>query len=194
MKLLQINCGKCDSPLSLPLPEASVHSPCPECGAEIEVAVFPALIRKFADGESGETLVVDDDSSCFYHTTKKAAIACEACGRFLCSLCDIDFNEQHLCPTCFETGASKGKLERLEKGRMRYDELALFLAIVPVLFYCVTILTAPAALFISIRYWNAPLSVVRNSKWRFVVASVLASVQILVWGFYAIFFLGSISN
>jgi hypothetical protein len=191
MKLLQINCGKCKRPLSLPLPEASVHSPCPECGADIEVAAFPALIRKFADSASGESLVVDDDSSCFYHPTKKAAIACEACGRFLCSLCDIDFNERHLCPACFESGASKGKVEALEKGRLRYDEIALFLSIVPIIFYCVTILTAPATLFVTIRYWKAPLSVVRYSKWRFVVASLLAGAQLLLWGLFGFNFLGA---
>lgn len=193
MRHLQLNCGKCKQSLSFPLPEATIHSPCPACGTDIHVIAFPALIRESAPGRTGEALVVDEESSCFYHLTKKAEVACEACGRFMCSLCDIDFEGQHICPTCFEKGAQKGNLVRLEKGRTRYDDLALLLAILPVIFFCATILTAPAALFISIRYWNAPLSVVRKSRWRFVAAIIIAALQLLLWGFYAIGIFGAMS-
>lgn len=191
MRLLQLNCGKCSQPLSLPLPEANIHSPCPSCNADIQVVAFPALIRETMAGEAGKTLLVDDESSCFYHPTKQAEVPCDACGRFLCSLCDIDFYGKHLCPVCFEKGSEKGKLERLQNRRIIYDDLALFLAVVPLLlyvvpplFYFVTVLTAPAALFVAIRYWNRPLSVVRKSRWRFVAAILIAGMEVLGWAIY----------
>jgi hypothetical protein len=193
MRLLQLNCGKCKEFLSLPLPEASIHAPCPKCDAEIQVIAFPALVRESAVGQAGKALLVDDESSCFYHPTKKAEVPCDACGRFLCSLCEIDFYGNHLCPICFEKGSQKGKLERLQNKRVCYDELALFLAIFPVaviFLYCISPLTALAALFVAIRYWNKPLSIVRKNRWRFVVAILVAGAELLAWGAYALFVAG----
>ena len=191
MKHLQLNCGKCKRPLSLPLPEATVRSVCPSCAAAIQVRAFPALLKGVEPGKAGKSVLVDDESSCFYHPTKRAEILCDACGRFLCSLCDIEFHGDHLCPVCFEKGSQKGKLERLQNKKILYDELALFLAIVPILFYCITIFTAPAALFIVVRYWNKPLSVVRKNRWRFVVAAVFALLELLLWGAYATSMVGA---
>lgn len=184
MKVFQLNCGKCKRPLSFPLPEATVHSPCPACGADIQVGAFPALLKGSAQGKATETPLAADESSCFYHPTRKAEAPCEACGRFLCSLCDVEFNERRLCPTCIEKGAEKGALERLQKKSVRYDELALFLAVAPMLFYCITIITAPAALFIAIRHWNSPMSIVRKNRWRFVLAILIAGLQMLAWGLF----------
>jgi hypothetical protein len=194
MKHLQLNCGKCKRLMSLPLPESIVNSTCPSCDTGIQVMTFPSLVKESTPGKAGKTLFVDDESSCFYHPTKQAEIPCDGCGRFLCSLCDIDFQGEHLCPVCFEKGSQKGKLERLQNRRILYDELALFLAIIPVLFFCVTILTAPAALFVSIRYWKAPLSIVRKSRWRFVAAAVFSGLELLLWGVYAIFIFGALSQ
>jgi hypothetical protein len=176
--------------MSIPLPEPSVQSQCPVCNADTFVEAFPALLKDSVQGEAGKPLVVDDESSCFYHPTKKAEIPCEVCGRFLCALCDVELNGQHLCPTCIEKGSEKGSLARLEKGRTRYDDIALALAIVPMLFACITIVTAPATIYVAIRYWKEPTSIVHRTRWRFVVAILIACLQLLVWAFYGIAVLG----
>ena len=44
-----------------------------------------------------------------------------------------------------------------------------------------TLVTAPAALFVAIRYWNAPRSIVHRTKIRLVAAIVLALMQIAGW-------------
>ena len=36
-------------------------------------------------------------------------LACDNCGRFLCSLCDVDIGAGHQCPACLESGKRKRK-------------------------------------------------------------------------------------
>jgi hypothetical protein len=158
-------------------------SPCPACGMPLQVEVFPALFRRINPGQSGEIIMVDGESSCFYHPQKKAILPCQGCGRFLCALCDCELNGQHFCPACLETGKTKGKIKSLENRRTLYDSIALSLAVYPLLIFYFTLVTAPVALFVAIRYWNAPRSIIRRTRVRYVVAIVLASMQIAGWGF-----------
>ena len=149
----------------------------------MRVVVFPALFNGFAPAESGETLLVESESSCFYHPKKKAVVPCETCGRFLCALCDVDLNGQHMCPACIESGRKKQKLKLIDNNRMLYDNIALSLAILPVIFmlWPFTIVTAPMALFVAVRYWKAPLSIIGRTKIRFIAAMIFASLQVAGW-------------
>ncbi|GAB4341270.1 MAG: hypothetical protein Kow0099_17810 [Candidatus Abyssubacteria bacterium] len=192
MKTLQLECGKCKAPISLPLPEASVQTTCPICDAYIRIEAFPALLRRGAQGRRGETLTADDESSCYYHPAKKAVAVCEGCGRFLCSLCDIEMDGRHICSACIERGGGEGSVKPLKNEVVRYDDIALTLAIIPMIFYCITIFTAPAALYISIRHWNTPMSVLPRSRWRFVVAILLSVVQLAAWSFFGARLLGRV--
>jgi len=157
-------------------------SPCPACGVPLQVEVFPALFRRINPGQGGETIVVEGEAGCFYHPQKKAVIHCQSCGRFLCALCDCELNGQHLCPACLEAGKMRGKIKNLEDRRTLYDSIALSLAVLPLLIFYFTLITAPVALFIAIRYWNAPRSLVRRTRIRYVAAIVLSSLQIAGWG------------
>jgi hypothetical protein len=152
------------------------------------VELFPALLNPPAPGKSAEALVSDAESSCFYHPAKRAIAACESCGRFVCALCDVDLNGQHICPACLQTGKRKGKLKELENRQTRYDILALTLALAPLLVFYFTIGTAPAVIYIVIRYWNARTSVVSHSRWRMVLAFIIALIQIGGW-IVAIYFI-----
>ena len=162
-------------------------SPCPACGVPLQVEVFPALFRRINPGQSGETIMIEGESSCFYHPQKKAVLPCQGCGRFLCALCDCELNGQHFCPACLETGKTKGKIKSLENQRTLYDSIALSLAVYPLLIFYFTLVTAPVALFIAIRYWNAPRSIVRRTKIRYVAAIVLASAQVAGWALLIVF-------
>jgi len=162
-------------------------SPCPACGVPLQVEVFPALFRRINPGQSGEPIMIEGESSCFYHPQKKAVLPCQGCGRFLCALCDCELNGQHFCPACLETGKTKGKIKSLENQRTLYDSIALSLAVYPLLIFYFTLVTAPVALFIAIRYWNAPRSIVRRTKIRYVAAIVLASAQVAGWALLIVF-------
>jgi hypothetical protein len=184
MNIYPIPCTKCNEPLPHNLYNTSSLEVCPSCGVSIQVDAFPALLKEHEEGQSGEDIMLEDESSCFFHPQKRAVIPCDVCGRFLCALCDIEFSGQHICSQCLEVGKKKRKMKRLETDRVQYDDIALTLAIFPVfLFVWPTIITAPISLFIAIRYWRAPLSIVPRTKVRFILAIFLSSVQIIGWTF-----------
>jgi len=54
-----------------------------------------------------------------------------------------------------------------------------------------SVITAPLAVYLSIRYWSRPLSIVPRWRWRFVVAIMVALAQIGVWVALGIFFFGA---
>ena len=64
---------------------------------------------------------------------------------------------------------------------MLYDSVALRLAIFPLIMFWFTLVTAPAALYLSLRHWNAPTSIVTRGKSRFVAAMALSGLQIVAW-------------
>jgi hypothetical protein len=180
-----VPCTKCGRELDERMFNQPDWLDCPNCEAPLRVEVFPALFQRAAPAQSGQALVTEGEASCFYHPHKKAVLPCDACGRFLCGLCDVDFNGEHLCPACLETGRKKGRLSNLDNRRTLYDSLALSLVLLPMVLLFVwplSLVTAPAALFVAVRYWKAPGSLTRQSKIRFVVAILLALIQIVAWG------------
>jgi hypothetical protein len=176
-----IQCPKCRGQLLDGVFNLEQLVPCPLCRAPLQIEVFPAFFRPVTSGRDGETVMVEGESTCFYHPQKKAVLPCAGCGRFMCALCDCELHGQHFCPMCLEAGRTKGKIKSLENKRTLYDSIALALAIAPLVVFYFTFITAPAALFIAIRYWNSPMGIVRRSKIRYVLAMILASLQIIGW-------------
>lgn len=167
--------------------------PCPRCGAELQIEVFPALFRPLATGANAETVMVEGESTCFYHPTKKAVQPCAACGRFLCALCDCELHGEHYCPTCLEVGRKKGRIRSLQNQRTLYDSIALSLAIFPLIIFYLTIITAPMTLYVCFRYWNAPRSIIHRTKVRYVIAIILASLQLAGWAVGAYFVISTLT-
>src|SRR5215472_10432910 len=104
MAVRRLVCPECHTPV---LPSAvnqySLTS-CNGCSSRLEVEVFPALFRQGVPGQAAESLIVEGESSCFFHANKKAVLPCQSCGRFICALCDCELNGDHFCPACLETG------------------------------------------------------------------------------------------
>jgi len=96
----------------------------------------------------------------------------------------VELNGKHVCPTCIDSGRKKGKIKNLENHRTLYDDIALSLSIMPLIFFWLTLITAPVSLFMSIRYWKAPLSIIRRTKIKFIIAILLSSLQIAGWTFF----------
>jgi hypothetical protein len=190
MASLLPSCPACNAPLGETLFNRLELVPCQACGAPVQAEIFPALFRPSKRGEGGEPIMVEGESSCFYHPQKKAVVPCEGCGRFLCGLCDCELHGEHYCPACLEVGRQKGKIQRLQNQRTRYDSIALAVAILPLLIFYLTIISAPLALFLALRYWKAPRSIVHRTRIRLVLAITLATLQILGWG-VAIYFIVS---
>lgn len=161
--------------------QTSTLVPCSRCRTEILFHAFPALIRDRAPIRAGEKLANTEDASCFYHLDKVAELTCDSCGRFICGLCDLEMTGQHLCPVCFQTNLSGGNI-RVERRRMLKDSLALWTAILPIfLFWPATIITGPTAVFMALRFWNAPTSLVGRTKIRLILAILIGLAVTGCW-------------
>ena len=167
-----LQCPKCRATLLGGVFTRDAWGLCPACKVPLQIEVFPALFRSVAAASPAEDVMMDGEAGCFYHPQKKAVIPCGVCGRFLCALCDCEFNGEHLCPTCLETGRKKGRNNRLTDSRVLYRSQALILAFVPLL------LTAFVALFYALRFRHEPPSLVSPKPWAMTVAVVVALVQI----------------
>jgi hypothetical protein len=176
-----IACIRC----AAPLPPESWNRPglvsCLSCGSRVAAVVFPAFLRGPGPSSAPGPAAVEGEASCFFHAGNRAVTPCGSCGRFLCAVCDVEFGGRHLCPMCLETGKKKGKWKNLEEGRTLYGQIALALALYPMLFIYATIVTAPIALYVGIRYWKAPLSIVGGTKLPHAAAILIALLQITGW-------------
>jgi hypothetical protein len=179
--LAAIACTRCGMPVARDLWNHELPDPCSQCKAPLRADVFPAHFAGLSAGAAPEAIVAEGDAGCFYHPGKRAVLPCDACGRFLCALCDVELGGRHVCPACLEGQKKKGQLAALETERTLYDRIALSLAVYPMLLFYLTLLTAPAAIFVSIKYWKAPGSLVRGTKAPFVVAIVISAIQIAAW-------------
>lgn len=181
MPYTPLKCPNCNADLPEEMAGQADFSPCPACTTPLWINAFPALYREMTVGKPGEAIMIEGESSCFFHPQKKAVQACDGCGRFVCALCDCPLDGRHYCPTCLESGQKKGKIQSLENQRTLYGNIALTLAIVPLLIFYFTFFTAPAALYIAIRHWKSPLSIVRPTHGYHLWAIGLASLQVVGW-------------
>lgn len=174
-------CTKCWTPLSAEFLNIEEFRACPNCAATVRVEVFPAYFREQAKGSAGEALLADTEASCFYHPQKRASVVCSECGRFLCSLCDLELDGKHFCASCLEAAKEKNKIASIQNRRQLYDVMAFQIVLVGFLIPYFAIATAPIALYFAIKHWKTPSSIVRTgpSRWRLITTIALAALQII---------------
>jgi hypothetical protein len=123
--------------------------------------------------------MVEGESGCFYHPQKRAVVPCDLCGRFLCAVCDLEFGGQHMCPQCLDSGAKRGRLQSLERQRTRWDQIVVSTLFVPLIFCWVFLpLTCLAALVMIVWKWNAPPSLVSNTRLFLILGAALAVLEL----------------
>lgn len=179
-----IPCPHCRQALPDANLTADTWANCPRCDTLARVEVFPALFRPAVTGRSAEAIVLDGEAGCFYHPEKKAEVSCAGCGRFLCALCDVELAGRHLCPGCLETGARKGQIVALEQRRTLYANLSLTLALVPLLVWPLSFLTAPAVIVLVFYGARQPRSLVRRYWPGATLALVFALAELVACGFF----------
>jgi hypothetical protein len=186
-----VACPKCRLPIALPedAPGRQVAA-CGKCRKTFDIQAFPALWHGHLFGTPGEAVLTAEECSCFYHPAKRAVRSCESCGRFLCALCEVEIGDAHLCPACIASGRREKKMHAVENRRVLYDNIALAVAVLPLITIYFTLITAPIAIFISIRYWNAPTSILGRGKWRFVVAILVSLLELGLWALFFVALFG----
>lgn len=156
---------------------------CSACGTNVRVDLFRAALRATERGQAGETILDETESSCFYHPVKRAVVPCEICGRFLCALCDLNVEGKHVCPTCLSREQTEDKGQRPKDKRTLYDLLAshiVILMLLPCGWYVMPFLAA-IVVYLCLRYWNAPRSVLSPGRWRLVVSVSFAVALLGLW-------------
>jgi len=174
-----ITCTKCSAEIQAGLLNLPDFTPCQSCGTPFIANVFPALYRQ--EDALNAARVSEGQSSCFYHPANSAMNACERCGRFLCSVCDIELEGSHICPACLSTGRKKGLINNLNTQRTLYDSVALKISLYPLLLFPFTIFTAPFSIYFAIKNRNSPISILSRSRYKFILAILLSSIQIIGW-------------
>lgn len=181
MNSAAVACPQCQSSLPSALCNTGAPVQCPACDTTIQVEIFPAHFARMRTGPAAEGIVEPGVSSCFYHEQKKAVVPCHGCGRFLCALCDLSFNGQHLCPACLQAGRKKGSIASLEDQRILYDGGALALSLLPLLMGPFSLATAPVAIYFAVLSFFRPGSLVRRGRLRACLAILFAVLQIVGW-------------
>lgn len=182
MNVNVVTCPSCRNALPQSICNTGALAFCPSCDASLQVEVFPAFYKTVSSGQKPEAIVDSETSSCFYHENKKAVIPCDACGRFLCTLCDLDVGGAHLCPTCAESGRKKGSINALETNRVMYDSAALVIAVVTFFMWPVAVVSAPAAIYFAVASWKRPGSLVPRTRLRSYIAILIAVLQLFGMG------------
>ena len=80
------------------------------------------------------------------------------------------------------------------RERTLWDSVALSLATYPMLIFYLTIFTAPAAIFVALRHWKSPRSLVPRTRFRFVLALLFAGAQVVGWAVLVVFLTVAISS
>jgi hypothetical protein len=181
-----MTCPHCHSALPGTLCNTGAPVHCPACDSRIQVEIFPALFNSTGTGPAAEAILEEGISSCFFHEQKKAVVSCGGCGRFLCSLCDLELNGEHLCPRCLHSGAEKGRRPELETRRAIYDSAALSTALLPLMMWPVTLVTAPVAIYLAILSFLRPSSLIPRTRIRAYLALAFALLELGGWA--ALFF------
>jgi hypothetical protein len=192
-----LDCPACAAPLAAVSWNTPDFVECPVCHKTVRALVFPALFRPVEAVLTGESLQEPGEASCFFHPEKRAMVACARCGRFLCSLCDLPVNDEHICPSCLEAGRTRGKIQGLDVRRPRHDLIALWFSLLPMILFWPTMITAPITIYLCARHWNSPRGLTQKSRAAFVAALLLASAQIVFWimfwiGVFPLFFNGRV--
>jgi hypothetical protein len=174
-------CTKCNTPVPPEFVNADEWLECRACSSALKLEIFPAFFRPIQKGSVGEALLIDTQASCYYHPQKQAAVVCGGCGRYICSLCDVEYESQHLCAPCLETSQKKGKIKSLESRRVLNDTIALHISLLSFLIFYLSFIGAPIALYWAIKHWKSPTSILHQNKIRNILAISLASIQLLIW-------------
>jgi len=183
-----ILCPTCNGPLPDWLLRTSrTESLCPACNLELTVELFPAVFRQRAAVDAGALTLAEGEACCYEHATKRAVSVCNQCGRFLCALCEVEVDGAVWCPGCLQLDKPAAQVNTLERHRTLYDSIALALAIWPIFaFFYPVIFSAPIVLFLAVRHWKTPSSLIPRNKWRFIAAVIIAALQLAFIAFLVV--------
>ncbi len=156
------------------------------------VEVYPAAnrtARREVRAVSAQKVASASDGACFFHSTNRAADACEHCGRFLCALCALPVGGRTVCPTCVMEGGRSGAREEYVSGRALWDNRLVVLGWLPLalppLWFGLPA-TGLLTLVLAAVHWKKPVGLMRRSRARFVAGAaggLLLVAGVVFWAY-----------
>lgn len=208
-----VRCTSCGYGMADSLFLRSGAASCPTCQKEVTATLLPALYKSPATKPPAlpEEPPGPGETACFYNPNRRATKCCDHCGVFISDSWAAQWGSQTVCLKCIEELRTKSRDPRFEAKRTLWDNIALGFTLGPwalaavfvatvilygFAFFCIllTIVTAPAAIFIALRYWNAPRSLVPRGHGRLVWALVLSLLQVGGWVTLAVFLISQWSQ
>jgi len=155
---------------------------CQKCRAKTELHVFPAFFEGTTRGEFAEPVQESDEAACFFHPAKQASVSCHGCGRLVCQACNTAAaSDAAMCAACFNREVEQGQYPR---NVLNPGSAALLLAVVPFLFFWISLVTAPMAFYLSLAGWRKAGQVRTAGRARLIIALILSLGQMLIWIFF----------
>lgn len=176
---MPVPCARC----AMPLPKWELlndeSSTCTSCGSRNSVRLFPAALAQ--ESAVRPETAAEGEAVCFDHPGKRAVASCGQCGRFVCRLCAVEFGDGVWCPSCVANASGKARQAKADTSRMLYDTWALAIPFALLIFWPLTVLSAPAVVALAIMKWKQPISLVRRNRWRFALGLLAAIAQAGAW-------------
>ncbi len=199
----KVKCSHCGGDFPLESAAGWTEKPCPICQEKLRVYAFPAIQGPLVRRSGAAVAAMEGEAACFFHPHKRAAIPCDGCGRFLCTLCDLQFQGRHFCAACLDRAQRVGNGDAgaepvlAEAGELLKEKVFLHHNFAWVLaFYSpLTLfgmyllpLTAPTALWFSLRHWKRRDGFQIRGRWRAWASAVLAGLQLTLLAALAVIF------
>jgi hypothetical protein len=173
---------------------------CPACARRTRSILLPSLYKAAVSPTPPKPPEPpgEGETACFYDPARKATQACDHCGVFVSDAWAAKWGTQTVCLKCLDQLRSKTKDQRYEGSRTLWDNVALgsavgpyvialmlsltffglFLAVIPLMF---TLVAAPIAIFVALRFWSAPRSLVPRGPLRLILALVFSGLTLTAW-------------
>lgn len=187
-------CANCQSHLPPSLAADGGPVICGQCNRPNWVSSFPALHSNVLSAPPvlPAEPPAPGEAACFYSPLRRATQSCSHCGVLISDIWAAHWGQEVVCLKCLDHLRDKGRDQRFEKKRMLWDNIALALSLVPftLFFWWAVFLTAPAALFIALRFWKGPFSMVPRTRFRMALALLISFLQlaVIITGFLALLF------
>lgn len=176
---MPVPCARC----AMPLPKWELlngeSATCTFCSSRNSVRLFPAALA--TEPAVRPETATEGEAVCFDHPGKRAVASCGQCGRFVCQLCAVEFGDGVWCPSCVANASGKASQARADTSRTLYDTWALAIPFALLVIWPLTVLSAPAVVALAMMKWKQPISLVRRSRWRFVLGLLVAITQAGGW-------------
>ncbi len=186
---------------------------CSLCKKVVHALILPSFYKSpfLAPPSLPSDPPAQGEASCFYNPTRRATKCCDHCGVYISDAWAAQWGSQTVCLKCLEELRSKNGNTQFEAKRILWDNVALIFSVGPWLIaialfmtlilymfsplvIMLTTLTAPTAIFIALRYWNAPRSLVPRGRGRLVWATVFAVLQLIGWVALTVGFIYAVRN